>query len=72
MGRDCEKVASIKSRLEHGSYDFDPSVVADAILRRLAELTQARREWLGLAREPPANGHLKADARIQLAIRLHP
>jgi Anti-sigma-28 factor, FlgM len=37
-----DKVAELKQRIEQGDYVVDPTAVADAIVRRLRELAQAR------------------------------
>ncbi len=42
--KDADKVAEIKEQLEHGEYRVEPDAVADALLRRLRELADARRE----------------------------
>jgi anti-sigma-28 factor FlgM len=45
MNQDGEKkVVEIKEKIERGEYRVDPLAVADAILRRLHELANARAE----------------------------
>jgi anti-sigma28 factor (negative regulator of flagellin synthesis) len=42
-----QKVSELKEEIEQGSYEVDPKVVADAILRRLRQLAET-------APNPPA------------------
>ncbi len=72
MDEDREKVANIKARVQHGEYEVDPTAVADALLRRLRELANARAQRFGTIRDAPPNGGVRADARIRTAIRLRP
>jgi hypothetical protein len=44
IDQDGEKVAEVKHRVERGEYRVEPAAVADALLRRLRELAQARAE----------------------------
>jgi Anti-sigma-28 factor, FlgM len=45
MGEDREKtVAELRQQIEQGEYRVDPTAVANAILRRIRDLAQARRD----------------------------
>ena len=73
MDEDGEKMADIKQRVRQGDYRVDTRAVADAVLRRLRDVTSARARYA-----PPAAPGLSTravitlNAHTQSVRRVHP
>lgn len=52
-----EKLAVIRDQVMQGSYVIEPQAVADALLRRLGELSRARREYVAESERGWAAAH---------------
>jgi hypothetical protein len=48
-----QTVAGIKAKVERDDYTVDPTAVADALLKRLREMAEARREHVGSEERGP-------------------
>jgi Anti-sigma-28 factor, FlgM len=67
MEEDHEKVADMSDKIRRGDYRVDPVAVADAILRRLRDVTAARAEDVGSGERPSAGDALRLSAHNRQA-----